>query len=188
VSAPAGAERAARAALTWIAEPGDQAMGALLRVCDPAEVVTALIESRSPRLSGVASIPRLERALPRWAARLGDVPPEPALDEWRRDGIRLVIPGDAEWPGQLDVLGDARPWGLWVRGHADLRFSCLRSVSVVGTRAATGYGAHVSGELAITLAEAGWTIVSGGTQATKTQLCATRDRHASSSMPGRRQL
>ena len=162
MSAPAEVERVARAALTWVAEPGDQAMGALLRVCDPAQVVTALIEGRAPRLSDVAGIPRLERALARWAARLGDVPPEPALDRWRRDGIRLVIPGDAEWPGQLDVLGDARPWGLWVRGHADLRFACLRSVSVVGTRAATGYGAHVSGELAITLAEAGWTIVSGG--------------------------
>jgi DNA processing protein len=162
MSAPAEAERVARAALTWVAEPGDQAMGALLRVCDPAEVVTALIEGRAPRLSDVAGIPRLERALARWAARLGDVPPESALDGWRRDGIRLVIPGDAEWPGQLDVLDDARPWALWVRGHADLRFACLRSVSVVGTRAATGYGAHVSGELAVTLAEAGWTIVSGG--------------------------
>jgi DNA processing protein len=162
MSAPAEAERVARAALTWVAEPGDQAMGALLRVCDPAEVVTALVEGRAPRLGDAASIPRLDRALQRWAARLGDVPPEPVLGRWRRNGIRLVIPGDAEWPGQLDVLGDARPWGLWVRGHADLRFACLRSVSVVGTRAATGYGAHVCGELAIPLAEAGWTIVSGG--------------------------
>ena len=34
MSAPAEAERVARAALTWVAEPGDQAMGALLRVCD----------------------------------------------------------------------------------------------------------------------------------------------------------
>ena len=162
MSVPAEAERVARAALTWVAEPGDEAMGALLRVCPPAEVVTALIEGRAPRLSDVAGIPRLERALPRWAARLGDVPPEPALDRWRRNGIRLVIPGDTEWPGQLDVLGDARPGALWVRGHVDLRFACLRSVSVVGTRSATGYGAHVCGELAITLAEAGWTIVSGG--------------------------
>ena len=162
MSVPAEAERVARAALTWVAEPGDEAMGALLRVCPPAEVVTALIEGRAPRLSDVAGIPRLERALPRWAARLGAVPPEPALDRWRRNGIRLVIPGDTEWPGQLDVLGDARPWALWVRGHVDLRFACLRSVSVVGTRSATGYGAHVCGELAITLAEAGWTIVSGG--------------------------
>ena len=162
MSAPAEAERVARAALTWVAEPGDQAMGALLRVCDPAEVVTALVEGRAPRLGDAAGIPRLDRALQRWAARLGDVPPEPALGRWRRNGIRLVIPGDAEWPGQLDVLGDARPWGLWVRGHTDLRFACLRSVSVVGTRAATGYGTHVCGELAIPLAEAGWTIVSGG--------------------------
>ncbi len=162
MSAPAEAERAARAALTWVAEPGDQAMGALLCACDPAEIVAALIEGRTPRLSDPATIPRLERALYRWAARLGDVPPEPALDGWWRNGIRLVIPGDAEWPGQLDVLGEARPWGLWVRGHADLRFACLRSVSVVGTRAATAYGTHVCGELAITLAEAGWTIVSGG--------------------------
>ena len=162
MSAPAEAERVARAALTWVAEPGDQAMGALLRVCSPAEIVTALIEGRMPRLCDAASIPSLERALCRWAARLGDVPPEPALDGWRRNGIRLVIPGDAEWPSQLDALGEARPWGLWVRGLADLRFACLRSVSVVGTRAATGYGAHVCGELAVTLAEAGWTIVSGG--------------------------
>ena len=88
MSVPAEAERVARAALTWVAEPGDQAMGALLRVCPPAEVVTALIEGRAPRLSDVAGIPRLERALPRWAARLGDVPPEPALDRWRRNGIR----------------------------------------------------------------------------------------------------
>jgi DNA processing protein len=162
MSAGAEAERAARAALTWVAEPGDQAMGALLRVCSPAEIVAALTEGRTPRLSDPAGIPRLERALGRWAARLGDVPPEPALDGWRRNGIRLVIPGDIEWPGQLDVLGEARPWGLWVRGNADLRFACLRSVSVVGTRAATAYGTHVCGELAVTLAEAGWTIVSGG--------------------------
>ena len=162
MSAGAEAERVARAALTWVAEPGDQAMGALLRVCSPAEIVAALIEGRMPRLGDPAGIPRLERALGRWAARLGDVAPDPVLDGWRRNGIRLVIPGDVEWPGQLDVLGEARPWGLWVRGNADLRFACLRSVSVVGTRAATAYGTYVCGELAVTLAEAGWTIVSGG--------------------------
>jgi len=46
------------------------------------------------------------------------------------------------------MLGGARPWGLRVRGQTDLRYACLRSVSVVGTRAATGYGLHVGGELA----------------------------------------
>ena len=219
MSAPAEAERIARAALTWVAEPGDPAMGALLRFCSPAEIVAALTEGRMPRAatgpagravpeagepdgsmpaggrdrdgtegptgSGVLwegsagpagaapagaapaggwldGIPRLGGALRRWSARLGEVPPEPELAAWWRDGIRLVIPGDAEWPSQLDVLGQARPWALWVRGHADLRYACLRSVSVVGTRAATGYGSYVCGEMAVSLADAGWTIVSGG--------------------------
>ena len=220
MSAPAEVERIARAALTWVAEPGDPVMGALLSICSPAEIVTALTEGRMPRrsavpgggvppgsgvppgggvppgnggplgaggplgggsLSGVRSAtgsgysgalwegpaqpsrsPRLDRALRRWSARLGEVPSETELAAWWRDGIRLVIPGDTEWPSQLDVLGEARPWGLWVRGQADLRFACLRSVSVVGTRAATGYGTHVCGEMAISLAEKGWTIVSGG--------------------------
>ena len=84
------------------------------------------------------------------------------MEAWQRDGIRLVCPGDPEWPSQLDALGAGRPWGLWVRGHIDLRFACLRSVSIVGTRAATGYGIHVTTELAAALAERGWTVVSGG--------------------------
>jgi len=198
----AAAERFARAALSCVAEPGDEVMGALLRTCPPAEIVAALTEGRRPGAAGpgggagagggprggipaasaapavdertgvlfgtagpgdeAISADRLDRALRRWTARLGEVPPEHTLDAWRRDGIRLVIPGDAEWPGQLDVLGDARPWALWVRGNADLRYACLRSVSVVGTRAATAYGAHVCTELTIPLAERGWTVVSGG--------------------------
>jgi len=219
VTGVAAAERVARAALTFVAEPGDEVMGALLRACSPVEIVAALTQGRMPLAAaspdggvggpssipiaaaprdgnhapaggmfartmrgdgdsrtdrpfvsavlgggggGRAGIPGLERALRRWAARLGDVPPERTLDAWRRSGIRLVIPGDPEWPGQLDVLGDARPWGLWVRGDTDLRYSCLRSVSVVGTRAATAYGAHVCTELAVALAESGWTVVSGG--------------------------
>ena len=194
----AAADRLARAALSCVAEPGDEVMGALLRTCPPAEIMAALAERRRPVAAGPGAGPgalggipaasaaptgaertgvlagsagpgegaisagRLDRALGRWAARLGEVPPEHTLDAWRRGGIRLVIPGDAEWPGQLDVLGDARPWALWIRGNADLRYACLRSVSVVGTRAATAYGTHVCTELAMSLAERGWTVVSGG--------------------------
>ncbi len=39
---------------------------------------------------------------------------------------------------------------------------CLRSVSMVGSLAATGYGAHVAGEMAADLGERGWAVVSGG--------------------------
>ncbi len=83
-------------------------------------------------------------------------------------GARFVCPGDLEWPRQLDDLASmvradgAAPLGLWVRGEVDLRFACLRSVSVVGARAATSYGEHVAGDLAAGLADHGCTVVSGG--------------------------
>ncbi len=94
--------------------------------------------------------------------RMADLPPQARLAAWERSGFRLVCPGDAEWPTQLDDLGDARPIVLWLRGPADLRFACLRSVSVVGSRAATAYGTHVGTELGADLAGAGWTVISGG--------------------------
>jgi DNA processing protein len=175
VSGVSDGERLARAVLTCVAEPGDPVMGALLRVCAPAEIVAAMYEGRhpvpgtvpdgeagSPRPGAPASVPGLARAIPRWAARLGGAPAAAGLDAWRGDGIRLICPGDPEWPSQIEVLGDARPWGLWARGNADLRYACLRSVSIVGTRSATAYGAHVCTEMALTLAEGGWTVISGG--------------------------
>jgi DNA processing protein len=73
-----------------------------------------------------------------------------------------VCPEDPEWPAGLDQLGQARPYALWLRGNANLRSSAQRSVSMVGSRAATGYGAHVAGELAADLGERGWAVVSGG--------------------------
>src|SRR5262245_10564342 len=160
LSEVSGEERLARAALTCVAEPGDPVLGALLRSCTPAEIVTALVQRRAPapavtvgRTGQGRDGPRgLERALGKWADRLGEAPAEPALDAWQREGIRLVCPGDSEWPGQLDMLGDARPWGLWVRGSGDLRYACLRSVSIVGTRSASAYGSYVCTEMDDTLA------------------------------------
>jgi DNA processing protein len=160
MTAPADADRLARAALTCVAEPGDAVLGALLRTCAPAGIVAALTEGRAP--AGAGRVPGLDRALRRWSARLGSAPSAVTLDAWQRDGIRLLCPGDPGWPGQLDVLGDGLPWGLWVRGSADLRYACLRSVSIVGTRAATSYGAHVCLEMSAALAERGWAVVSGG--------------------------
>jgi DNA processing protein len=83
-------------------------------------------------------------------------------------GARFLIPGDAEWPDQLDDLirlghGEAGvPLGLWVRGPLNLRDACQRSVAVVGARASTAYGEYVASELGIGLAERNWTVVSGG--------------------------
>ncbi|MFF3443564.1 recombinase family protein [Streptosporangium sp. NPDC002721] len=96
-----------------------------------------------------------------WVARLRTADPGRDLADGERIGARLVVPGDPEWPTQLDDLGDSRPYALWLHGDADLRFSCLRSVAVVGSRAATPYGTHVAAEFGAGLSEKGWGVVSG---------------------------
>src|SRR5690242_18099552 len=174
-----GEVRLARAALTYLAEPGDPALGALLAVCDPVEVLAAIKADTLPEVSQIASVGQpsepgqaspigragraaLGRALVRWRVRLPRLPADAGIADASRDGIRLVCPEDAEWPSALDQLGMARPYALWLRGNADLRFACTRSVSAVGSRAATSYGAHVAGEIAADLGERGWAVVSGG--------------------------
>jgi DNA processing protein len=165
--APPDEERLARAALTYLAEPGDPALGALLAICEPAELLAAIQADTLPEISEVSKITRASRAalglaLGRWRVRLPKLPADGGIAYARRDGIRVICPGDAEWPGALDQLGQARPYALWLRGSADLRFACSRSVSVVGSRAATSYGGHVAGELSADLGERGWAVVSGG--------------------------
>jgi len=160
-------QRLARAALTHLAEPGDPALGALLALCEPAEVLAAIKADMLPGTGpGCGDTPAsraaLERALGRWRLRLPELPDDAGIAAARRDGIRLICPGDPEWPDGLDDLGRARPYALWLRGRSDLRRSSLRSVSMVGSRATTAYGAHVAGEIAADLGERGWTIVSGG--------------------------
>jgi len=155
-------ERLARAALTYLAEPGDSVLGALLAVCEPAAVLATIKAGTWPGTMGTTSRAVLERALGRWQLRLPKLPGDGRIADAGRDGIRLICPGDAEWPAALDQLGPARPYALWLRGSADLRFACSRSVSVVGSRAATSYGGHVAGELSADLGERGWAVVSGG--------------------------
>ncbi|KUN82030.1 DNA polymerase III subunit beta [Streptomyces bungoensis] len=152
----AGGELTARVFLARVVEPGDETAGRWLREFGVAEVVRRLRDGGAP-LPGVSGT--------RWGglvARARQAEPERDLEAARAAGMRFVCPGDAEWPAQLDDLGDARPTGLWVRGRAGLRLWALRSVAVVGARACTEYGTHVAAALASGLAERGWVVVSGG--------------------------
>ncbi len=164
-------QRVARAVLTYLAEPGDPVLAALLDVSEPVDVVTAVTAGqipaeawavRGPGRGGQRDQVWLERAFATWRRRYGALPSEIDLAGFHRDGIRLVCPGEPEWPTQLDVLGADRPYALWLRGDADLRYCCLRSVAMVGARSATAYGAHVCTEMAAALGARGWTVISGG--------------------------
>jgi DNA processing protein len=149
-------ERLARAGLCRVIEPGDLAA---LKAFEG--------------LSALEIWDRLQRGAPgleRWSTRLADANPERDLERAAAAGARFLIPGDDEWPDQLDILEEAGqlarragvPYGLWVRGHANLRHAATRSVALVGARACSSYGEHVAAELSSGLADNGVTIVSGG--------------------------
>ena len=94
--------------------------------------------------------------------RLAAIPAGTGLGSIEARGVHLLCPGDPGWPGQLDDLGQARPYALWVRGTADLRDLCRQSAAVVGSRAATAYGTHMCAEITAGLTASGFVIVSGG--------------------------
>ena len=153
-------DRLARAALSRVAEPGEPALALAVRDVGAIAVWDALRHGR-PWPVQRALPPTVLAAV---AERLATADPERDLRRAERAGARFLIPGDEEWPGNVDALAERarEPLGLWVRGPLHLRTTAGRAVSVVGSRSATGYGQHVAGELAAQLADRGWTVVSGG--------------------------
>lgn len=143
------AERRARMRLSQLGEPGDQRLGALVQEAS----ATAVLERIE---GGDRTIPGIEHLLARES-----VDPLDPVQRLDAAGGRFLVPGDGEWPTQLQALGAAAPLGLYVVG-GDLRLAAVRSVAVVGSRAASEYGANVASEIATDLALRGWAVVSGG--------------------------
>ncbi len=165
MSLAAAGERRARVALSFLADPGDPVLGAALRTRTAADILAAITgadETGGAVLLAEQEDLALSKAMDKWRRRASLVPSVARLAAWQQSGLRLVMPGDPDWPTQLDDLGNARPLLLWVRGSADLRYSCMNALSVVGARAATGYGQHVALQMAAALAERGLTVISGG--------------------------
>lgn len=153
-------ERLARVTLTGIAEPGDEFMGRLVAE-EGAAGALAVIRAGGDAPAGPDRA-ELTKRLAAWGARLPDIDAPRLLATCEEQGGRFICPGEPEWPSQLADLGAARPYGLWVRGDQDLRFGCLRSAAIIGSRSASPYGVHVAAEMGAELADRGWTVVSGG--------------------------
>ena len=149
-------DRFARARWSAIAEPGDADAG---RLIDSLGAAAALdwLDAAGEGLADPALADAVDRWLPR--VRLVDTPLH--LRQAARFGARLIVPGDPEWPTGLDDLGVHAPVALWVRGDAGLLGRLDRSIAIVGARAATGYGEHVTVEVASGLVDRGFAIVSG---------------------------
>lgn len=148
-------DRTLRLALSCVVEGGEPAVAEVAAVSGVSTAWDQVVQGRfGEGLAERAAHLDLDRALSR-------------ADRCR---ARFVVPGDEEWP---DRLGDLRfcdevqrrggvPFGLWLRGPGHLAQLAERSVAIVGSRAATPYGTSVATDLGAELAEAGFTVVSGG--------------------------
>lgn len=59
-----------------------------------------------------------------------------ALSETDRLGLRILIPGDDDWPTALNDLGDRAPTALWMRGASSFLTAPLSDrVAITGARA-----------------------------------------------------
>lgn len=154
------ADRYARARWTGLAEPGDADAGRLVAAVGAARAIDLAAAASASELADVAG-GSFEDAVARWQPRLRTLDTALHLRQGARYGARLVVPGDPEWPVGVDDLGDHAPPALWVRGRAELLGGLDRSIAIVGARAATGYGEHVTIEAASGLVDRGFAIVSG---------------------------
>lgn len=155
------AERRAWAYLARVCEPPNPYLAQLVRVEGPVEA--------AQRVRARAVGEQLARAT---EARCEIDSAQEDLDVLDRLGGRLLTPEDDEWPG-LALASFTRPaladrqWGhpplvLWAVGPSNLSDVAARSAALVGTRAASAYGEHVTAEFAAGLVERDVAVVSGG--------------------------
>lgn len=82
-----------------------------------------------------------------------------ALRRWQQQGIAILTPRHPQYPGPLRELDNA-PALLFARGCLHDRL-WTRTVAVVGTREPSSAGRNLARQLAMELARAGITVVSG---------------------------
>ncbi|WP_244961857.1 DNA-processing protein DprA [Clavibacter zhangzhiyongii] len=170
-------ELLARCTWSGIAEPGDRVAGAVLDVLGACAALTAVVDDRAADAvvgamvdAGLdlgsdgrdALVREVAAALERWRPRVIRAEAAARLRAARAVGARVLVPGDPLWPSGVDDLGPHAPLVLWWTGAEGALPALARSVAVVGARAATGYGEHVTAELAAGLVERDVAVVSGG--------------------------
>ena len=138
----------ARAYLSGVAEPATIPIWAVRRAGRAGRAAAAMRAGR----------PRPRSLVPR---RAGPRDAHADLETAERHGMRLVVPESSDWPhfalGALERAGRAAcgsiagarrmrrrrtvpPLALWVKGLVTSPRSGIRSVAIVGARAATAYG------------------------------------------------
>lgn len=156
-------ERLAWAYLSRVAEPPCAALAALVSERGPVEAADMI---RAGAVAGPLASPVEARREVDCAAT--------DLEMLDRRGGRLIVAGDDEWPGwAFSAFGrvhegkkpkaqDHPPLVLWAIGPQNLHSASERAAAIVGTRACSAYGEHMTSDLVAGLVERDVTVVSGG--------------------------
>lgn len=166
--------RLARAALSRLMEPSDLPGLALIEALGPEEAMAFIASSHASNAAiehqvtevlaaaGTARWSGLAEVLQRWRPRLNDAVPRRDVETVKRLGGGFLVPEDPRWPAALNDLELGAPIGLWFRGEGLAIPAQKQCIAVVGSRDSTSYGANVTSEIANSLVQRNFTVVSGG--------------------------
>lgn len=136
------------------------------RITEGPDPIAAGLVDRLGYVAGLAAVEtgqglvlQEQKMRPRWLSRMRTLRPfeYSCLDKLH---TAVLIPSDAEWPSQLDSLGDNRPLALWIRGNIEALSD--PALSIVGSRDCSSYGSRIAGDIAFMFAARGIAIISGG--------------------------
>ena len=164
----------ARAAWSTLVEPGDRVAGRLISLFGPQRALQFLIErlradeivTQCEDLDELEWNPAqftedLAEGITRWQPRLSSGDALNAVTHAAKLGAFLITPEQELWPDGLNDLGMHAPLVMWGRGKRSTLGKFENSLAIVGARASTGYGEHVTMETVSAIAETGVAIVSG---------------------------
>jgi DNA processing protein len=164
----------ARSAWSTLIEPGDRVAGQLIGMFGPERALQFLIDRfrADEILTEISALDQgeidliqlredLAEGIARWQPRLNSCDALNAVNHAGKLGAFLLIPEQEGWPVGFRDLGHHAPVVLWGRGQQSALPRFEKSLSIVGARASTGYGEHVTMETVSAIAETGVAIVSG---------------------------
>lgn len=152
----------ARLTLTAINGTTNGDVGRLVADHGAAEALRLLLEADDDELdaTNIRPVAEAQRMSLKDVSTVTDIIAK-ALRHRDTGKVELLTPDHDHWPMKMADLRSASPLLLWARGDTEL-LNDGRTTSVIGARAATGYGEHVAMELAADLTHRGQNIVNGG--------------------------
>jgi DNA processing protein len=168
-------QRFALAAWSGLAEPGDRVAGSMVQTFGAAVALDMILDDEvnagdiDLRLDDANAFSHVDHdeirnALDRYASHTLHIAGQTAvsLGTAARLGVKLYARNSTDWPEGMNDLGFHAPHALWLRGKEEAMASLSNSIAIVGARAATDYGGHVTMETSASMSDRGVTVVSGG--------------------------